>query len=90
MTKIQLPELFTTNNINLATALISQGFIPQRIKPGPDNRVVFEFTRSPGLIDAILLYEANEGGVKSLLETRGRLFREASAITRTGKAWVQS
>lgn len=89
MAKYKSPQLYSTASINHATYLVHEGFNPQIIAPTTGNRVSFEFTESAGLVMALLDYERGAGGAKALLETRGRICREASAVIKNRKGGRQ-
>ena len=81
MTSIQF---FPTESINLATYLVYLGYSLNILPPTSGTRAVFEFTVSPDLLAAVIGYERNDHSAKALLNIRGRLYRESSAVVRQG------
>jgi hypothetical protein len=77
-------ELFTVDGINLATYLVCLGFNLNILPPATGTRALFEFVMSPELAKAIIGYERRGNTAKTLLDTRGRLYKESSAIVRGG------
>jgi len=73
-------RVFQTTSIDTAANLTALGFT-SAVLPGPDNRAIFEFQDSEELRAAIIDYERG-GFAKRLLNTRSRLYREASEVMR--------
>lgn len=80
MTSIQL---FTTENLDLAAFLICMGYSMNILRPTCGTRALFEFVTSSGLVQAIINYESGSPTpAKRLLNTRSRLYREASNVVK--------
>lgn len=77
-------QFFTIENINLASYLVFSGHNLNILPPTNGTRALFEFPVSPELLTAVISYERGDHGAKALLDTRGRLYKEASAVVRKG------
>lgn len=77
-------QFFTIEGINLATYLVYLGYSLNILPPASGSRAQFEFVMSPELMMAVAGFERNDNGAKSLLDLRGRLYKEASAAVRGG------
>ena len=78
-------EYLTIEAINLAVYLCWLGFTLNILPPTPGStRALFEFVMSPELMKAVFGYEQGDHGAKKLLDIRGRLYRESSAVVRKG------
>lgn len=73
-------QYLTIENINLATYLVFLGFNLNILPPLSGSRALFKFMLTPELTKAVISYEQGEDQAKGLLDTRGRLYREASAV----------
>jgi len=79
-------ELFTTESIDLAAYLVCLGYSFNILRPTGGTRALFEFGEVPDLLQAIVNYERGDNGAKRLLNTRSRLYREASETMKKGGA----
>lgn len=77
-------QFFTIEGINLATYLVYLGYSLNILPPASGTRAQFEFVMSPDLMKAVAGFERNDDGAKSLLDIRGRLYRESSLVVRGG------
>lgn len=77
-------QFFTVEGINLAAYLVYLGYSLNILPPASGTRAQFEFVMSPGLIMAVAGYERGDHGAKALLDIRGRLYKESSAVVRKG------
>lgn len=76
------PRVYETTSIDLASHLDTEGF-PATVLNTGDKYCLFRFGDSPELRNAIVEY--NRGGFsKRLLNSRSRLFREASEVMKRG------
>ncbi len=74
-------RVFETTSIDTAANLSALGFHCEVLQDPDGNRAIFEFEDTDGLRAAIIDYERG-GFSKRLLNTRSRLYREASTVVR--------
>lgn len=77
------PRVYETTSIDCASYLAALGF-PVSVLRGTGSFAVFEFEDIQELHDAIVDYERG-GFTKRLLNTRSRLYREASDVMKRGR-----
>lgn len=78
-------RVFEIESIDLAAYLVTAGYtVTTTLNPG-DHRATFQIEETPNLYIDIASYESGvTAPAKRLLNTRSRLFREASAVVRSG------
>ena len=78
-------RVFETESIDLAAYLVTAGYVvATTLNPG-DHRATFQIEETPNLYCDIVGYESGmTAPAKRLLNVRSRLFREASAVVRSG------
>ncbi len=79
-------QFLTIEGINLATYLVYLGYQLNILPPSTGTRAQFEFLMSPELMLSVVGYEHGDHGAKALLDIRGKLYKEASAVVRRAGA----
>lgn len=78
-------RVFETDSIDLASFLSAAGYAPTVERHHGGIRALFTFTECPELLTTIVNYERGASlPAKRLLNSRSRLYREASDVVKRG------